>query len=388
MKPMRLVGLAVLAIALVALAVWFGREDEPQSHSPSQGLLWPQLEAAPAGVERVAFHGAGDLALETLERGDDGWRVLGHDGWWADSGRIDALLRELARARKLEAKTAISERHGLLGVEDIASAAATGIAMDITVSGSTRRLLVGNPNPHSSGRFVRFADEAQAWLVDAELDLPADPRQWLDRELLDVASRRVERLEITPAGDGPVVLVRTPGEAPGHALADVPGDREVDPLRVETAATLFEGLRLDDVKRAPDVVPDGRAGLVGIRLVSVDGLVLDAHSWREGDVRWMQMQLAFDEPVARAWVEAEIERDRLALEAARAPAVDGGEAAAAPLDPEAAGIGAMDAAQRVAALHADVATLRARLQGWAFSLSPRKQAIIEAASDDYLTTAD
>lgn len=381
MKSMRLVGMAVLALALVGLAMWFARQDVPQSHSPSQGLLWPQLE----GVERIEFRAAGDVVLEALERRDGGWRVAGRDGWWADAGRVEALLRELGRARKLEAKTAISERHALLGVADISSPAATGIAVDLAYAGGSRSLLVGDANPYSSGRFVRFADEDQAWLVDATLDLPADPRQWLDRELLDVASRRVQRLHITPGQDSPVGLVRTPGEGAGHALVDAPDGRDVDPARMEAAATLFEGLRLDDVRRDPGVEPPGAEAPVGIRMETVDGLVVDVQSWREEAVRWIRVRVDFDEGVARGWVEAEIDRDRLALAAASRPAADGGQAAAAPPEPAAAGMGPMDPAERLALLESDATALRARLQGWVFSLAPRKQAIIEARFDDYLT---
>lgn len=388
MKSSRLGGLAVLAIGLVAVAVWFGRSGEPQSESPSEGLLWPQLADQVGQVERIGFRVAGDVELETLELRDGHWRVMAHDGWWADSARVDTLLRDLRRARKLEAKTAISERHGLLGVADISSAEGTGTAVDITYAGTTRQLLVGNANPHSSGRFVRFSDEAQAWLVDASLDLPADPRQWLARELLDIASRRVARLDITPQQGRSVKLVRAPGVPAGHVLAEAPEGRAADASRVETAATLFEGLRLDDVMRDPGIAPDADADPIRVRLHTVDGLAVDMDSWRDGGVRWIRMQVAFDQEVALAWVEAEIQRDQVALDAARLPVPDNGEGAAPPLDAESAGIGPLDAAQRMDELRLDAAALGSRLQGWAFSLSPRKQAIIEAPFDDYLTPAD
>lgn len=388
MKPVRLIGLAALAIALVGVAVWFGRDGVPQEQSPSQGLLWPELEGPAAQVDRLEFRSAGDELVEALERREGRWRVAGRDGWWADAGRVEVLLRDLKRARRLEAKTAMPERHGLLGVADIASAEATGTAVDITLGSTTRRLLVGHANPHSSGRFVRFADEPQAWLVDVALELPADPRQWLDRELLDIASRRVARLDIIPAQGPAVGLVRTPGEGSGHALTGAPAGRGIDDARVETAATLFEGLRLDDVKRDTGVDSGESTAPVRLQLQTGDGLSVDAESWREGPVRWMRLQVDFDEAVALGWVEAEIERDQVALEAAREPAVDGGAAAAAPLGPESVGIGPLDAAERLAALRADAQGLRARLEGWVFSLPPRKQAIIEDAHDEYLTPAD
>lgn len=387
MKPLHLVGLTGVAIALVALAVWFGRDGVPQSESPSQGLLWPELERPVDAVDRIEFRGAGDAVLEALEYRDGAWRVLGHGGWRADAGRVEALLRDLRRARKLEAKTALPDRYALLGVDDVASAEATGTAVGITHGSRERWLIVGNVNPHSAGRFVRFADEAQAWLVDVELDLPSDARQWLDREVMDIASLRIARLELTPEQGEAVVLVRTPGEGPGHALA-AEADVDVDQARVGTLATLMEGLRLDDVARDPGTGLGALAKPVRLRLETLDGLVIRGESWREGAVRWLRLDASFDALVARGWVEAEIERDETALSAASQPAVDGGEAAAAPLDAASVGLGPMDAEQRLQALQADAHVLAERLEGWVFSLSPRKQAIIEAAREDYLVPTD
>lgn len=388
MKPMHLAVLTVVAIALVVMAIWFGRDGVPQSESPSQGLLWPELGQPVEAVDRIEFRGAGGSTLEALEYRDGAWRVLGHGGWWADAGRVQSLLRDLRRARKLEAKTALPDRYALLGVDDVASADATGTAVGIVQGSRERWLIVGNANPHSSGRFVRFADEAQAWLVDVELDLPADARQWLDREVVDIASLRIARLEIMPDQGEAVVVVRTPGEGPGHALAGAEAGAEVDQARVEEMATLMEGLRLDDVVRDPGTGLGALAMPVHLRLETLDGLVIEGESWREGAVRWLRLDARFDALIARGWVEAEIERDEAALSAASQPAVDGGEAAAAPLDAGSAGLGPMDVEQRLQALQADAHLLAERLEGWVFSLSPRKQAIIETAREDYFLPTD
>lgn len=388
MSAPRLGGLAVLALALVALAVWFGRHGVPQSESPSHGLLWPELSEGSGGVERLEILAADATAPQVLERVQGQWRVAGHGGWWADQARVEMLLRDLGRARKLEAKTAIHERHGLLGVADAGSGEGAGDAVDLTRAGTTRRLLVGRANPHSSGRFVRFADESQAWLVDAALDLPDDPRQWLDRELLDVASRRIARLEIRPGEGAAIVFVRTPGEGVGHRLVGAPGDRDVAEDRVEEALTLFEGLRLEHVKSDPGIDAGSAADPIGVRMESLDGLVLVAQSWNEGEARWVRLRVEFDLPAARGWVDAEIERDQAALDAARQPALDSGEAAAAPLDAATAGIGPMDPEERLEALQAEAVELGARLEGWVFSLPPRKRAIIESSRDQYFPPAD
>lgn len=387
MTAKRLLVLVVLAIALLGGVLWYSGRQAPVRHDAAAGPLLPGLEARLNTLEEVRVVGAGDVVLATLRRDGEAWRVVERDGWPADTGKLRGLLLRFAQARRLEPKTALPERYAQLGVEDVSQSGAGGVRLELHGGGEPLAVIVGRNNPQGRGSFVRLPEQAQSWLADADLAVEKDPARWLARDLLDIAARRIVAVEVRPERGPAFRIERRDGDATGFTLAQIPrGQRLVSDYAPEATAGLFDNLQFDDVRRF-----DGDWGepTLAADFLREDGLRIGLRAWDRDARLWVVLEPMLDATLARAFLEAEVEKDRRALEAAEKPAAgDEGEAAAAPtLDETAKDALRKDAETRFAELSAEVEALRDKVDGWAFALPNFKAANLRRDRDAYLAPA-
>lgn len=373
--------LSFAAVALLLTALWFSAQRRPLGGDTAGEPIAPGLEQAIPALTRFAAIGAGGTPLAEATRDAAGWHVAQRDGWPADIGQLRGWLLSLAQARRLEAKTARPENYAQLGVEDVAAPEAKGVQVEIEAPGYRAALIVGQNNPHGRGHYVRLADQAQSWLVDADLAVEKDPARWLARGLIDVPADRIAVAEIRGPGRKPVTVVRD-RQADGRPLRldGLPRGRRANDTALEAAAGFLEGLRLDDVRRAaaPAAEPELKA-----EFVRQDGLLVEIALWRDqaaGEdatvMPWAAVAVTLDEERAEAYLAGEVEKDRRAWEAAKRPPA-GAEAATPPPDLD----------TRLAVLREEIAGLQAKTQGWLFKLPAYKLANLRRPPDEFLAPA-
>lgn len=283
--------LMVIAATLCLLAWLWWPADPAADGQPHP--LFPELSAQIEGIDRIELRGAGSEVLATLERGEGGWRLVERD-WPAHGGRIQRLLQDLGEARRVEAKTSDATRYSRLGVEPIDAEDAAGIEVRASGEGRAFRVLIGDAPASGSGRFVRVVDEAQAWRVDRELDLPREAATWLDRALVDREMPRVDRIEVKPAVGRAFVVARV-GESFG--MDGMPASALADPYRGDALAGFLDALQMDDV-----AVDDGSKPTQAARFVGVDGLDIALEAWTVGTEVWARCEAQLDEARARDWL--------------------------------------------------------------------------------------
>ena len=301
-------GLAVRVAFLLLALLLLPACDRAGDHVTyaTGGALLPELGPRQDRVDRLVLRGAGGKPLVRLERIDGEWRLRERDGARADTARIAKYLLDLANAKRVEAKTNRPALYPQIGVEDVASAEATGHELEIAGQGIAARLLIGKEHKLSGGRYVRVGSEDVSWLTDLDLGFAPEPEAWIEHRLLEVPIARVER-----------VRVRTPG-VPDFSLSsredrfrldDAPAGAMRDSFAGDAIAGALQAFEIEDVGAAVDHAP---SRVLDFELV--DGTVLSLAVVRDGPRDWARISASFDEPRAQAWAQ-QARRPELAAKA-------------------------------------------------------------------------
>ncbi len=285
--------LIVLAVALVVLGAlaYFGQRG--RSTAPTAGgPLLPGLEGALNDVAQIKIAKAGGETVATIEKHADGWTVAEKGGYAADVAKLRQNLRALAEAKILETKTANPAFYDKLGVQDIASDKATGLAVAISVPGKDFGTLILGDAKGSKQRYARRANEAQSYLIDRDPSFPKTAAQWLDAVILDVRGNRVRQVTIKHP-DGEVVTISKPDpDAMNFDVAGVPKGRELlYPGVANVIGNSLRELNLEDVERADSATPDKP---VQVEYRTYDGLIVRAVGAKRGDDAWVTFTASVD----------------------------------------------------------------------------------------------
>jgi hypothetical protein len=319
-------------------------------------------------VAEIKITKAGGETVATIEKHADGWNVAEKGGYSADVAKLRQNLRALAEAKILETKTANPAFYDKLGVQDIASDKATGLAVTISVPGKDFGTLILGDAKGSKQRYARRANEAQSYLIDRDPSFPKTAAQWLDPVILDVRGNRVREVTIKhPDGEVVTISKLNPNEM-NFDVALVPRGRELlYPGVANVIGNSLRELNLEDVERADDAAPDKA---VQVEFRTFDGLIVRVVGAKRGDDAWVSFTASVDADVvaqnqaaAKAAKPAAGEADAAKADGAKADAAKSADAAAAD----------SGAAKPADAAPADPTTeaqrINARVMAWRYKLA-------------------
>lgn len=383
--------LALGTAVAVVLALWAGSTRDLAGDVAGIGEpLVKGLSGAINEVKQLRVVEAGDKPAVTLQRAKEGWVVAERGGYPADISKVRETLIGLAEATLVEAKTANPERHAALGVEDVSAPDAKGMRIEIEGKVSAK-VVVGTFSTQGNGSFVRRNDEAQSWLVKGNLVSDRQVSNWLDKDLVDIASDRVMRVEISRGGQSFAVAKQSPEQA-GYTIEHLPPGRELlSEYEANGIASVLAGLKFDDVAKAESAVPDP-ASIVVATFRTFDGLIVEITGFASEGKRYASFKAALDadrvELAAKADqlnAVADHKRDTDAAandDAETKQDVDSeaaqSEAPLAVRDP------AAFIAERRQAIEAEAAELGRRTQGWIYVLPAYKYANMDKRLEDLL----
>ncbi|HEY6482080.1 MAG TPA: DUF4340 domain-containing protein [Steroidobacteraceae bacterium] len=249
MTPRRVLLLLVVGLLVIAFAVWVASRRHLERNTLTGDLVLPGMQAALNSVSEVRLS-KGDGTRTELAKGASGWTVVQRQ-YPADSGKVRKLLLELAALKVVEEKTRTPENYPLLGVEDVTSPKATGTEVEAITPGKTFAIIIGKSSSAKSG-FVRVNKALQSLLASPLITLDADPRQWLDRTLLDIPQERIQEVSVHPAQGPAYSASRATKEQSDFTVAGIPKGRELsNPMAADPIAGSLGGLMLEDVQKAP-----------------------------------------------------------------------------------------------------------------------------------------
>jgi hypothetical protein len=275
----RLVLLALAALLATGGAFWLSSQRHLERAVRAGDPLLPQLRGALNEVTEVRIS-RGDGARVTLQRGADGWSVL-ERSYLADAGKVRKLLLDLVALEIVEEKTHDPARHAVLGVEDVDTPAAGGTRLDVKkASGEVQSLIVGKASGAREG-YVRLASAAPSFLARPQVGAEANPARWLDATLLDLDPTRLRSATVS---------------LPGQASRTLEGTALPAALAGAVKSLALEDVRVRPLEAAHARVDD--AATPRVRLVTVDGLVLDIEGREDGGRRWISLRVTVDPAAA------------------------------------------------------------------------------------------
>ena len=305
MKPL---GFSILALATVvsvaAAAFAVGSREMPSGRegAGSEAVVLPELVTRGADVASLVIESAdGNVILErNAGEGDEAWQVASLGGYPAPGAPIRRLLQDLAALRYVEPRTSRPIWHPRLGLAmppepgsetvQVGVMTGDGDVMATLVLGHRRPALFGQ---EGDGIYLRHGDDAQSWLARGSAAPAADPLAWIDKEILDIPTTRIRRVESRPA-DGRALIAdrQTPGE-PGLSIRDVPDGRQIRaPLGPMALAGSLVFLELENVRPRSEV-KNGEA-LREVDLGTFDGLVIGVQMIESDGEAWVTFDASVD----------------------------------------------------------------------------------------------
>lgn len=415
MNAHRLTTLGIIATLAVVAALWSTQTRKPQQDESVSQALVPGLEKHLNEVTLVRIRTAGDVVAATLQRDADGWSLQERGGYAVDVSRLREYLLKVAQATRVEAKTSNPSLYDRLGVEPVDASDAYGAQLEIEGLDSPVKLIIGRNVARGSGTYVRHAGDPQSWQASADLALERVPGNWLQKDLVDIATGRIDSVSIDAADGSRIEIARAAQPADGDfVLANLPKGREPSSGFVADAtAGLLAALRIDDVFPSDQAAPPAE-GRITARFGTVEGVQIAVDAWPLDGKTRLTLDASLDEAQAAAYVaqaQEKAAREHAAL-TAQGDAGAGTEAAAAsaadePASADATDVAANDAddadgdatpaeaplavrdpeadrAHRLKQLQDEVAALDARFEGWTFVLPPYKAEPLNKSLEAYL----
>jgi len=277
MSARRVTWLLVVGAAVIAFAIWLSSRRHLERDLAAGQLVLPGLEQNVNGVTTVSLK-KGDATHATLKKDGTVWDV-GERGWPANVGKVRKLLLDLGALNIVEEKTRLPANYPALGVEDVDSAKATGTVVDVTAPARTWALIIGKSSGAKSG-YVRVAGTPQSLLAAPLLNVEADPKMWLETDLIDLPVERVREIEERPAQGATYSASREKKEQTNFTVSPVPKGRQLTgPGAADAMAAALSALTLEDVRKS-----DAAAGAPAARAVfrTFDGLEVELAGRKDG----------------------------------------------------------------------------------------------------------
>jgi hypothetical protein len=276
MTARRVTLLFAMGIAVLVLAVWMSGRSQSARDSIVGSKVLPGLESSVNDVTQIRITKA-DRTQTTLERKATEWIVAERD-YPADSGKLRKLLLDLGSLQAVERKTALPRNYPVLGVQDVTRPNATGARIDVVSAHKTWSLIVGN-SMDDNDCYVRVVATAQSLLASPLIMVDADPKLWLDPNVLDIAQNRISEVDEQPVKAPAFGVSRDKSTQADFAVHGVPRGRELSGAdAADTMGSALSALTLTDAIKAG---APGNGSLSHAVFKTFDGLEIDISGYQQ-----------------------------------------------------------------------------------------------------------
>jgi hypothetical protein len=195
----------------------------------------------------------------------------------------------------VEEKTSDPASYERIGVEDVNSAKAGGTRIEAVTPAKTYSLIAGHTGGMKAS-YVRVKGAAKSYLASPQIAPDANPKQWLERNVLDIPESRIKEVAVTPPTGPAYTVSREKKEQTDFAVSNVPRGRELtSPSAGNPVAGELVSFTLDDVRKAPADAADpktdskagsksdSKAGHERVVFRTFDGLEVQLDGVKDGD---------------------------------------------------------------------------------------------------------
>ena len=253
--------LAALGVLAVTGGWYAGTRSTPAESDrvSRETLMFPDL--APKLREAAAIEITHQGARTVIRKRADGrWGIASLREYPVQDVRLRGLLTGLTELRLAERRTSDPAQFSRLGVDDPNAAGSSADLLRVVDSGGVPilALIVGHRRVRSRTNlpeevYVRRPDETQSWLAEGNLQVDADPAQWLDRDVMNIGHDRIVSIRV---GDGALVFGRADGRV---GVIHPTAHPKLDDYKVDSVARALEVMTFQTVKADADA-PGNEAG--------------------------------------------------------------------------------------------------------------------------------
>lgn len=284
MKPRTSLLLAVIAVVVLAVGLYFGTGQTPERHFTAGTLVFPGLTAKLQDAARLEISNQGKTLV--VAKRNDVWGLADRGYYPVEADKLREILSGLTELRLTEPRTSDPTHFAVLGVDDPNGKTSTANLLRVfdAKGGLIAELIVGHRRVRTRGDvpesiYVRRPGENQAWLAEGRLPVDADPQLWLERDIANIPIDKVADVTVH-RGDETLVFRRDGTKTVLESPADHP---KLDDYKIEDVFRGLENLTLTDVRPI--------AGMPGAKIgdasyVTTDGLTLAIAVFKDGKDIW------------------------------------------------------------------------------------------------------
>jgi hypothetical protein len=296
MNPRRLLVLAAVAVVAVIVAVSLANRTATTPRGVND-LLYPDLKAQAESVKAIRVFKAGDERAVEVVRNGGGWTLTERNGYPIAEAKARNLVRALSNAKILEEKTSDPEKFAALSVEDVSSREAKGIRIELEGPATPVNLIVGKDGPGTKSSYVRRAGESKSWLVNEQLSASSEPRDWLDKDIINVSADRVQSATVTIGNQKPYTAAKSSRADADFKVEPLPKGKELSSSSAANGlATALVSLTLDDVKPKADIATDKPSAQATYK--TFDGLVVQLTGYEQDETHYVTLTTSYDAALA------------------------------------------------------------------------------------------
>lgn len=298
MKSKTLLMLAGITLVVIIGAVFVGQERKDKPVQAGE-LVFPDLMARINEIVEVTIETKEETV--TLIQKDHTWTVKEKGGYAADFEKIKPVLIGMAELRIREPKTKNPDLYEKLGLQDKDAEGSSSTALTLKAQGTNAvaTLILGNQRPGKgtpgkSDMYIRKPDDPQTWLVSGKLPIEKVPGEWLEKDLLKIANKRIQQVRVTHSNGETLSVYKDTPDALDFKVRDIPKGKKVSSqFNVNNVATSIAQLQMEDVKKAGDVEFSAKSGIQAV-VETFDGLRLTVQTMSKDEIILSKITTTFD----------------------------------------------------------------------------------------------
>jgi hypothetical protein len=290
--------LGIITVALIGVAILMSQQKESVSPQTGQPVFPGLMSKINEVSELVVKAQSGTM---TIVRDGESWNVKEKHNYPANMGKIRDVLIGLGELKILEAKTKKPELYEKLGLEDVEGegSISTGVTLKDSAGTTLAEVIIGKQrpskgNPNQDEVYVRKAGDPETWLTIGKLSIEKNLSEWLDKDFLEVESKRVRRVRITHPDNTTLVLEKENPDDLDFQITNLPEGKEIQSqFAVNNIVSTVTSLMLDDVQPNSEISFEDES-VITVTFETFDGLEGTVKLFRKDEKDYVKVFAAFN----------------------------------------------------------------------------------------------
>ncbi len=308
MNKQTLALLSIVTLVMLVAALQMSKKDQRPPEAVigdnSNPALFPSLTEQLDKVSRIEINSP--EGVFSVSKNNAIWGLDSKQGYPVASDKVAQVLNGMASLNRIEAKTQKDSLYHKLELQDrsVEGAKSTQVSLN-SAEGSIASVLIGKTSMAKTdtslqAMYVRLPKDKQTWLAHSPMRLEKNPDNWLDKDILKIAQKRIQSVSVSPASGEPVHISKASAEDSDYQFQDLPAGAKVEKAyQLGSMASILASLSLEDVKAAKDAETPAERNQAVFKTFDGLSVTMDIHHQAEADQYWASLSLQAD-PTATA----------------------------------------------------------------------------------------